>query len=66
MFGIRLQGRLVAPAVDIAREVGWRTALVKEFRGVPVADKLRVRLDQNPSSKRSPVLCGIELTLEGP
>lgn len=66
VFGIRLQDRLLVPAVDIAREVGWRTALVKEFRGVPVADKLRVRLDQNPSSKRSPVLCGIELTLEGP
>ena len=65
VFGIRLQDRLLVPAVDIARKVGWRTALVKEFRGVAVADKLRVTLDRNPSSKRSPVLCGIEIILEG-
>jgi outer membrane protein assembly factor BamB len=65
VFSVRLQERLVAPAVDIAREAGPRTALVKEFCGVAVTDNLRVALEPGAGSRRGPLLCGIEVVLEG-
>ena len=66
VFAIRLQGRQVAAAVDIAREAGSWTAVVKRFRGILVADRLNVSLEAQAGSRHRPVLCGIEAVLEEP
>ena len=66
VFSISLQDREVLPRLDIVQEAGapW-TALVKEFRGIQVTDKLTLTLSSQPGSSLPPVLCGLEIRAEG-
>ena len=62
VFGVSLQGRSVAEAVDIAQESKGRpVAIVREFRSVLAGKTLTVTL--TPREGR-PVLSGIEVLLE--
>ncbi|MCK5804157.1 MAG: PQQ-binding-like beta-propeller repeat protein [Lentisphaeria bacterium] len=61
VFGIALQGKRVIEQLDIVKEAGRATGLVREFRGVQVADTLNVELI---SIAGKPTLCGIEVVLE--
>ena len=61
VFGVALQGRRVIEQLDIVREAGRGTGLVKEFRGIAARDTLTV--DLAPVAGR-PTLCGIEAVLE--
>ena len=64
-FQVRLQGRPLGPPVDIAREAGLMTALVREFPRVEIADKLIVNLDPLPGHEKcGTLLSGIELVEE--
>ena len=66
VFRVRLQDASPSPQIDIVKEVGPMTALVKEFRGVAVSDKLKISLDPcGPAGSRGPVLCGIQVVAEG-
>jgi hypothetical protein len=62
-FGVAMQGSVVTPAVDVAREAGGvNRSLVKEYRGVRVRDKLVVEL--KPVTKGGgTVLSGVEVML---
>lgn len=62
VFNIRLQGKQVAAAIDLARQAGPWTAAVKTFRNVRVADRLTIELE--PQSKMPPILSGVEVVLE--
>jgi outer membrane protein assembly factor BamB len=66
VFGVSLQGEQVIERLDVAEEAGGpRRPLVKEFRGVEVADDLRVSLTAtDDAASKPPVLCGIELLSE--
>lgn len=65
VFSLRLQGEEVLSGLDVAEEVGRMTALVKEFRGIPVADKLEVELvPAEGDTLAGPVLCGLEVVAE--
>jgi len=65
VFGVSVQGRTVLKGFDIAAETGGRLiSTVKEFRGVSIGAELAVRFDPAPSSKRKPVLSGIEVIAE--
>ena len=66
IFDVLLQGKVVTESVDIAADAGGvRKALVKEYRGVEVSDKLVIQLRPTDTSPiKSPVLCGIEATRE--
>ena len=51
--------------LDIRAESGAALrGLVKSFTGVPIADRLTLEL--RPKSNREPILCGIEITADGP
>jgi outer membrane protein assembly factor BamB len=68
VFDVRLQGQTVLKDFDIAKTVGVRTALMKEFRGVKAGDA--VTLEFVPKSKvltpaTAPILSGLELMEEG-
>lgn len=64
VFDVWIQGRQAASAVDLAREAGPLTAVVKEFHAVHVADKLHVALVPHAGSRHGPILCGLEAVLE--
>jgi len=64
-FRIAVQGEELPAALDIAKEVGQRTAMVRQFKEVEAANELAVTLTplgQNPEAM--PVLCGIEVVEE--
>jgi outer membrane protein assembly factor BamB len=67
VFDVSLQDHRVLEAFDVVKLAGGRNrALVKEFTGVEVTDKLKVSLapgSDEPSLP--PLLCGIELVAEG-
>ena len=66
VVNLRLQGKEVLSGFDVARQAGPATAMVKEFTGVEVADKLEVSLAPAAGGTSSgPVLCGIEIVAEG-
>jgi outer membrane protein assembly factor BamB len=66
VFQVRLQDRPAAAEIDIAKQAGAMTALVKEFRSVPVSDKLKVSFEpRGPAGSPGAVLCGIEVVAEG-
>jgi Malectin domain len=63
VFDVMVQGRRALDDFDIAKEAGGaHKSVVKEVRGVRVADDLR--LSFRPSSKRPAVLCGVEVVAE--
>jgi hypothetical protein len=66
VFSISLQDREVIRRLDVVREAGapW-TALVREVRGIQVADKLTLTLSPEAGSFLPPVLCGLEIQAEG-
>jgi outer membrane protein assembly factor BamB len=66
VFSISLQGREVLRRLDVVEEAGapW-TAVVKEFRGIQVADTLTLTLSPEAGSSLPPVLCGLEIQAEG-
>ncbi len=66
VFSISLQHREVLRRLDVVKEAGapW-TALVKEFRGIQVADTLTLSLSPEAGSSLPPILCGLEIQAEG-
>jgi len=65
-FRVALQGKSVLAKLDIAAETGLMTALVKEFTGVEVTDKLEIDLAPLPAATSAPpILCGLEIVAEG-
>jgi hypothetical protein len=62
-FDVAIQGKVVTPGMDVAREAGGvNRSLVKVYRGVRVRDKLVVEL--KPAKKGGgTVLSGIEVML---
>ena len=66
VFRVRLQDGQPSAEIDIVKDVGPMTALVKEFRGVAVRDKLKVSLEpRGAADSPGPVLCGIEVVADG-
>ena len=65
VFRIAIQGQESPGALDIAKEVGRRTALIKQFTGVEVTNELAIALTPiSRSSNATPVICGIEVVEE--
>lgn len=66
VFQVKVQGQPAIPSLDVVQEAGGRNrALVKELRGVEVAQDLTIALVSQPNSSRPPVLCGVEIQAEG-
>ncbi|NLY02956.1 MAG: PQQ-binding-like beta-propeller repeat protein [Rhodopirellula sp.] len=64
-INVRLQGKKVLAGLDIAKEAGTMTALVKEFRGVAVTDELLIELaPADGAVVAEPVLAGVEAVAE--
>ena len=62
MFGGSLQGEEVLSGLDIAKESGGTNrVLVKEFKGVGIADQLKITL--SPEIGRA-ILCGVAIGAE--
>jgi len=68
VFDVLLQGKKVLSGFNIVEQAGGiNHAIVKEFRGIKAADRLKVSLIANDqSSSHAPVLGGIEVAAEGP
>ncbi|MCX7016210.1 MAG: PQQ-binding-like beta-propeller repeat protein [Candidatus Sumerlaeota bacterium] len=65
VFDVSLQGQTVAKGMNIARDAGGvAKALVKEFKGVQVADSLTLEL-AGANAQAPPLLSGIEIAREG-
>ncbi len=68
VFDVKLQGQTVLKALDIAKEAGVRTALVKEFPHIRAGDALALEFvpaatDLTPAT--APILCALEIMEEG-
>jgi len=65
VFDVKLQGRVVLKDFDVVKESGaCNKALVKEFTGVQVNDRLKIELVSKvaePSVEQAPILNGIEI-----
>ncbi|NQT35951.1 MAG: PQQ-binding-like beta-propeller repeat protein, partial [Planctomycetes bacterium] len=65
VFAVRLQDKEVIASLDIAKEAGPGTTLVKQFEGIEVTDKLTVSLiPGRDDGSAEPVLCGLEIVAE--
>jgi outer membrane protein assembly factor BamB len=66
VFSVDVQGREAVKDLDIVRETGGPLrSLMKEIRGVEVADTLTIRLTPSTESpNRATILCGIEVIEE--
>lgn len=66
VFDVHLQGERVAAGVDIAAETGGANlALAHSFSGLRLGDALHLELVPAGGARHLPVLCGIEVFLEG-
>jgi len=66
VFDVHLQGSKVLDDFDIRAESGGRLrGIVKEFSGIPVGGELTVEFSRANDSIHGPVVCGVELILEG-
>ena len=67
VFDVSLQGNEVLKDFNIARQAGGTgRAVVKQFQGVMVTDRLTVSLTPSGGESSSgPVLCGIEAVAQG-
>jgi len=67
VFDVALQDHVVLPAFDVVQRAGGvNRAVVEEFPGIEVAEKLKVSLTQRGEKKQPPpVLCGVEVVAEG-
>ena len=64
VFHVAVQGRQVLRDFDVVKEAGApRRAVVREFGGISVLDALEITLTP---VKGEPLLCGVELAVEGP
>ncbi len=64
VFDVKVQGQTVIRGLDVAREAGARTALVKEFAHVRAGDSLVVEFepaDPSPTPATAPILNGLEV-----
>lgn len=68
VFDVKLQGKRVLKKFDIVKEAGGPSvAVVKEFGGVKVEDKLEIELApklDNPGPDQAPILSGVEVIRE--
>jgi hypothetical protein len=65
IFDVRIQGRDVLKALDIAAAAGGaRRALTKEFRDIKASDTIILSLVPVKGSKLPAVLCGAEIETE--
>ncbi len=63
-FNVSLQGQMVLEDFDIVEQAGGPNRLVvKEFKGIPVQDDLKVNLTP-VKADQDPLLCGIEIIAE--
>ena len=69
VFDVKLQDRLVAEGLDVAKAAGGRNrALFREFSGVRVARDLSIELVpkvSKPTPQQAPILQAIEIVREG-
>ena len=66
ILSVGLQGKRVLDALDVVTEAGGaRRGIVREFRGVAVHGVLTISLEAAASSRRPPLLCGVEILAEG-
>ena len=66
VFDVRVHGKVVLAELDIVKEAGPMTAVVKEIRGVQVGDKLTVEfVPTGTDANAGPLLGGIEVVAEG-
>ncbi len=67
VFAVSVQGRPAIAALDVVKEAGGQfISLVKEIRGVEVADELTIEFSPAATSKAlASVLSGIEIQAEG-
>ncbi|MBT3375497.1 MAG: PQQ-binding-like beta-propeller repeat protein [Lentisphaerae bacterium] len=61
VFGVALQGKRVVEQLDVVKEAGLKTGLVKEFHGIDVPETLKIELIP---AVGKPILCGVEVVLE--
>lgn len=62
VFSVKLQGRTVLSGLDIRKETGASgRGLVREFKNIPVADKLQIELSKDTAGSAGPILSGVEL-----
>lgn len=65
VFDVMLQGRPILTAFDVIAAAGAPCrGIMREFKGVVVAEKLDLRFQKSPSSPLGPVLSGVELILD--
>ena len=64
VFEVALQDKTVIKGLDLAVPTGDSQGLVKRFKGVRIADALKITLQKSPSSTHQPVLSGVELIVE--
>jgi outer membrane protein assembly factor BamB len=64
VFGIALQGKPVGAPVDVVKEVGRMTALVKQFPSILVTDTLSVTFEPVDPAGPGAICCGIEVVAE--
>jgi hypothetical protein len=63
VFHVELQGRRMLQNLDIVKETGGpNRALIKEFKGLPLGDRLELSLKP---VRGKPLLCGLEIMAEG-
>ena len=59
VFDVKLQGNVEASGLDVAKEAGDKTGLVREFKDISVTDNLVVELVSK--SKKPAIISGIEI-----
>jgi len=68
VFDVKIQDKLVLENLDVAKEAGApNKALVKEFTGIEIKDKLKIELvpkAKKPTRDQLPVLQGVEAVRE--
>lgn len=65
VFGVRIQGDLVMENFDVVKQAGgWRRGVVKEFRGIEIAEKLEIEFQRQSQDGAGPVLSGVEWIAE--
>jgi len=68
VFDVKLQGKVVLEDFDIAKAAGEpNTAVVKEFKGIPVSGDLAIELvskDNKPGKNEAPLINGIQVIEE--
>jgi hypothetical protein len=68
VFDVKVQGRTVLDALDVAREAGVGTALVKEFQHVAAGEAMTVEFVPRGTTLRrdsAPILNALEVVEDG-